>query len=72
MNSGLDNAGKSTFLESAKTRFVKDYKAWDIWTKKNIMNKDIAPEEIFFTCSLIFIYYYFLNSITAGMTYIPN
>ena len=23
---GLDNAGKSTFLESAKTRFVKDYK----------------------------------------------
>ena len=33
MNSGLDNAGKSTFLESAKTRFVKDYKARDMWLR---------------------------------------
>ena len=23
---GLDNAGKTTFLESAKTKFTKDYK----------------------------------------------
>ncbi len=42
MNLGLDNGGKSTFLESAKTRVVKDYKARDIWPKNHhILNKKV-------------------------------
>ena len=34
---GLDNAGKTTFLESAKTRIVKNYKGKNL-SKVKILN----------------------------------
>ena len=48
---GLDNAGKSTFLESAKAKFTKDYKGQNpnkitclvaVWEDKSFLKKMLA------------------------------